>query len=182
MIIENILHHRKIIRVAREYPTILFIIAITIIFFGNRNEGIILFLAFLTSEILNKILKTCCRSIIGDKKIPIIGQGKRPSVAVFQLPQDGKMYKTSINSYGMPSGHSQLATLFSTYIILRSYYNSSLSQFQKISIYALMIFLGIYVIYSRIKENWHTIQQTVVGGTIGILLGYFTYKSYVIYK
>jgi membrane-associated phospholipid phosphatase len=92
------------------------------------------------------------------------------------------MYKTSINSYGMPSGHSQLAGLFSTYIILRSYYNSSLSQFQKISIYALMIFLGIYVIYSRIKENWHTIQQTVIGGTIGVLLGYFTYKSYVIYK
>ena len=29
MIIENILHHRKIIRVAREYPTILFIIAIS---------------------------------------------------------------------------------------------------------------------------------------------------------
>ena len=53
----NILHHRKILRIAREYPTLLFIIAITIMFFGNRNEGIVLFLAFLTSEILNKIFK-----------------------------------------------------------------------------------------------------------------------------
>ncbi len=182
MILENILHHRKILRIAREYPTILFIISITIMFFGNRNEGIILFLGFLTSEVLNKILKTCCRSIIGDKNIPIIGMGKRPPVAVFQLPQDGKMYKTSINSYGMPSGHSQLATLFSTYIILRTYHNTTLSYSHKLSIYVLMIFLSIYVIYGRIKENWHTIQQTVIGGTIGVVLGYFTYKSYIVYK
>tara|TARA_X000000368_G_scaffold349922_1_gene290126 strand:+ start:364 stop:912 length:549 start_codon:yes stop_codon:yes gene_type:complete len=182
MILENILHHRKILRIAREYPTLLFIIAITIMFFGNRNEGIILFIAFLTSEILNKIFKTGCRNIMGDKKYPIIGIGKRPPVAVFQLPQDGKMYKTSINSYGMPSGHSQLAGLFSMYIILRTYYNSALSVSNKLSIYSLMIFLGFYVMYSRVKEYWHTVQQTVVGGTIGVILGYFTYKLYVIYK
>jgi len=178
----NILHHRKILRIAREYPTLLFIIAITIMFFGNRNEGIILFLAFLTSESLNKIFKTGCRNIMGDKKYPIIGIGKRPPVAVFELPQDGKMYKTSINSYGMPSGHSQLAGLFSSYIILRTYYNSALPQIQKLTIYLLMIFIGFYVMYSRVKEYWHTIQQTVVGGTIGVTLGYFTHKLYVIYK
>jgi membrane-associated phospholipid phosphatase len=182
MILENILHHRKILRIPREYPTLLFIIAITIMFFGNRNEGVILFLAFLTSEILNKIFKTGFKSIMKDKKYPIIGMGKRPPVAVFQLPQDGKMYKTSINSYGMPSGHSQIAVLFSTYIILRTYYNSALSLPHKLAIYALMIFLGFYVIYARIKEYWHTFQQTMVGGTIGLILGYFTYKSYVIYK
>ena len=178
----NILHHRKILRIAREYPTLLFIIAITIMFFGNRNEGIVLFLAFLTSEILNKIFKTGCRNIMGDKKYPIIGMGNRPPVAVFELPQDGKMYKTSINSYGMPSGHSQLAGLFSTYIILRTYYNPALPQTQKIIIYSLMTFIGFYVMYCRVKEYWHTIQQTIVGGTIGVILGYFTYKLYVIYK
>ena len=178
----NILHHRKILRIAREYPTILFIISITIMFFGKRNEGIILFLAFLTSEVLNKIFKTGCRNIMGDKKYPIIGIGKRPPVAVFQLPQDGKMYKTSINSYGMPSGHSQIAVLFSTYIILRTYYNTTLPQTQKLTIYLLMTFIGFYVMYSRVKEYWHTIQQTMIGGTIGVILGYFTYKLYVIYK
>ena len=178
----NILHHRKILRIAREYPTILFSIVITIMFFGNMNEGIILFFAFLTSRILNKIFKTGCRNIMGDKKYPIIGIGKRPPVAVFELPQDGKMYKTSINSYGMPSGHSQLAGLFSSYIILRTYYNAALPQIQKLTIYVLMIFIGFYVMYSRVKEYWHTIQQTVVGGTIGVTLGYFTHKLYVIYK
>ena len=119
---------------------------------------------------------------MGDKKYPIIGIGKRPPVAVFQLPQDGKMYKTSINSYGMPSGHSQIAVLFSTYIILRTYYNTTLPQTQKLTIYLLMTFIGFYVMYSRVKEYWHTIQQTIVGGTIGVILGYFTYKLYVIYK
>tara|TARA_Y100001935_G_C17183024_1_gene446114 strand:- start:249 stop:794 length:546 start_codon:yes stop_codon:yes gene_type:complete len=178
----DILHHRKILRIPREYPTILFIIAITIMFFGNRNEGIILFLAFLTSEVLNKILKNLCRSIMGDKSFPIIGIGKRPPVAVFQLPQDGKMYKTSITSYGMPSGHSQLATLFSTYIILKTYNNTILSQPQKLSTYALMIFIGTYVIYARIREYWHTPQQTIIGGIIGIILGYFTYKLHNKYK
>tara|TARA_B100001093_G_scaffold396250_1_gene383302 strand:+ start:236 stop:934 length:699 start_codon:yes stop_codon:yes gene_type:complete len=182
MIIQDILHHRKIIRIAREYPTLLFIISITIMFFGNKKEGIILFLAFLTSEVLNKILKTCCRNVMGTKNYPIIGRGIRPPVAVFELPQDGKMYKTSIQSYGMPSGHSQLATLFSTYIILRTYNNSALTLQHKLLIYALMLFLAYYVIYSRIKEYWHTIQQTVIGGTIGIILGFFTYKTYNIYK
>ncbi len=177
---ENILHHRKILRVAREYPIILFIVAITIMFFGNMNEGIILFLALSTSKSLNKIFKKCCRYIMGNKKYPIIGMGKRPPVAVFELPQDGKIYKTSINSYGMPSGHSQLAGLFSTYIILRTYYNPSITH--KFSIYSLMTFIGFYVMYSRVKECWHTIPQTVVGATIGVILGYFTYKLYVIYK
>ena len=68
------------------------------------------------------------------------------------------------------------------YIILRTYYNSALSVSNKLSIYSLMIFLGFYVMYSRVKEYWHTVQQTVVGGTIGVILGYFTYKLYVIYK
>lgn len=182
MFLENILHHRKIMRIPREYPTILFVIAITITFFGNKNEGIILFCAFLISEILNKILKKCCKHIIQDKKLPILGIGKRPPVAVFKLPQDGTMYKTSINSYGMPSGHSQLALLFSTYIILRTYYNSNLNISNKILIYILMVFLAWYVLYSRIVEYWHTPQQTIVGGIIGMFLGFFTYKTYNIYK
>jgi len=178
----NILHHRKILQIPREYPTLLFIIAITIMFFGNRNEGIILFIAFLVSEILNKILKILCKMIMKDKKFPILGYGKRPPVAVFELPQDGKMYKTSISSYGMPSGHSQIAVLFSTYIIYRTYYNSSLSIVNKSFINSLMVFLAFYVMYNRVKEYWHTVQQTIVGSTIGYILGYFTYKSYVIYK
>jgi len=182
MIIENILHHRKVLRIPREYPTFLFIIAITIMFFGNKNEGVILFFAFLTSEILNKIFKTGCKRIMKDKKYPIIGSGKRPPVAVFQIPQDCKMYKTSISSYGMPSGHSQIAVLFSTYIIFRTYYNSLLSNLNKSFIYTLMVFLAFYVMYSRVKEYWHTVEQTTVGGIIGLILGYFTYKLYVIYK
>lgn len=177
----SLLYHRKILKIPREYPTILFVIAITIFFFGNQTEGIILFLAFLTSEVLNKILKTKCKSFMGDKSYPIIGQGKRPDVAVFQIPQDGKMYKTSINSYGMPSGHSQLAVLFSTYIILRTYYNNELPFMKKLFIYIFMLFLAWYVLYSRVKEYWHTIQQTVVGGIIGGIMGvitFYIYKSY----
>jgi len=182
MILENILHHRKVLRIPREYPTLLFIISITIIFFGNKNEGIILFLAFLTSEVLNKIFKTLCRNIMKNKKFPILGQGTRPPVAVFELPQDGKMYKTSISSYGMPSGHSQLAGLFSSYIILRTYNNNVLSLPNKLFIYGLMLFIAFYVMYSRVKEYWHTIQQTIVGALIGVGLGYFTYKVYEKYK
>ena len=182
MILENILHHRKVLRIAREYPTLLFIISITIMFFGNKYEGIILFLAFLTSEVLNKIFKTLCRKIMKNKKYPILGQGTRPPVAVFELPQDGKMYKTSISSYGMPSGHSQLAGLFSTYIILRTYNNTALSLPNKLFIYGLMLFIAFYVMYNRVKEYWHTIQQTIIGCSIGIILGYFTYNAYKKYK
>ncbi len=182
MNLPEIFHHRKIMRIPREYPTLVFIIAITIIFFGKRNEGIILFLAFMVSEISNKIFKTCCKKLMKDNSFPILGKGTRPPVALFQLPQDGKMYKTSISSYGMPSGHSQIAVLFSTYIILRTYHNAALSLPNKLFIYGLMIFLAYYVMYSRVKEYWHTVQQTIVGGTIGAILGYFTYIIYEKYK
>ena len=152
MELPQIFHHRKLIKIPREYPTLLFIVAITIAFFGKKNEGIILFLAFMTSEIINKIFKNICKIIMKNKVFPILGHGTRPPVAVFQIPQDGKMYKTSITSYGMPSGHSQIAVLFSTYIILRTFHNTSLSLHNKLLIYVLMIFLAYYVMYSRIKE------------------------------
>ena len=30
----------------------------------------------------------------------------------------------------------------------------------------------LFIMYSRVVEKWHTIQQVIIGALIGILLGY----------
>ena len=76
------------------------------------------------------------------------------------------------NSYGMPSGHSQIAWLFTTYSIL----NLQNHKYKSMKI-LLLIILASMTSYSRVYwSNCHTIQQVLVGGLIGIFFGYQAYN------
>lgn len=80
-------------------------------------------------------------------------------------------------TWGMPSGHMQIATLASTFWILYlldKKYRSSFS----IIILAIIPFL---VGYSRIYLGCHNLIQVIVGGIIGLIFGiilYWTIKKY----
>ena len=82
-------------------------------------------------------------------------------------------------SYGLPSGHSQIAWLFTTYKILNLEEKNS----RPISI--LLIGLATLISYSRVRwAKCHTIQQVVLGGVFGIILatvynGYNGYNGYL---
>ena len=72
----------------------------------------------------------------------------------------------------MPSGHSQIAWLFTTYKIL----NLEDKNFKPISLF--LIGLASLISYSRVYwSNCHTIQQVILGAIFGIILAIFYNKN-----
>ena len=170
MLTKNILEH--IYFFARAYPMLL-LMSISISFLFNHDIENLYLLAFLIfGESLNNILKNYIfKPIMKNKKFPILGLGKRP----FGAKKCGISNISRKNEgYGMPSGHSQIATMFSTYVFLKTE-NDILEQTTKYIIQSILILLALFIMYSRIHLNCHTIQQVLMGGSIGIFLGYYVY-------
>ena len=108
------------------------------------------------------------KPIFKDKVYPIIGCCNRPSNAKnCGYLKDPPGYKT--NTYGMPSGHAQIALAFSVYLLLSEHYSKNLT-YGKALFYILS---AISVSYSRLYLNCHTIQQVLIGGMFGAILGIF---------
>ena len=84
--------------------------------------------------------------------------------------------KPSSTSYGMPSGHSQNAAFFSSYVILNLLNNPFTNS---VKIYGTVIFisLSIGIMYSRVILKCHTVQQVIAGGLIGSVLGSIYFKN-----
>jgi len=155
----------------RAYPLIIiFYSLLSGVLHENKNELIFTFI-MLIADIFNHFIKMrVFKVLMGDKKYPIIGRGRRPQNMNCGLFINGQASK----SYGMPSGHSQIAWFFSTYTILNLSENN---KYRKL-ISTLLIGLGILISYSRVYwSKCHTLQQVIVGGFLGKILGYITYKK-----
>jgi dolichyldiphosphatase len=140
--------------------------------------------------IVNKILKNITKYIYNKfniKSLPIIGQGVRPKGALNcgVIPSQ-KLSK----SFGMPSGHSQNAWFLFGFMLLylinnyKKEKNDTTSQiWLGISISVLFI-ITISVSISRVYINCHTIQQVIIGGMIGLILGSLAYllAKYIVEK
>jgi len=148
---------------SRFYPA-------AILIYSLASGDIYLFAALLVGEQINYIFKyTIFKPIMGNDKYPIIGTGTRPPGAVnCGLYRKTCRRKNQTLSYGMPSGHSQSALLFSTYNILKLIRNNNNNPF----LYAICIFLGGFIPWSRVYIKVHTAQQTIIGGILGACLGY----------
>lgn len=121
------------------------------------------------------------------ESLPLLGIGKRPTGATsctFILDD------VLATSYGMPSGHSQIIWTFGTYIICKlidkwhqtTTKDETTIQMQGIGYIwvicsTLFIFsIMVYVSYSRVYiDGCHTIQQVIVGGLLGVLIGFLIY-------
>ena len=68
--------------------------------------------------------------------------------------------------YGMPSGHSQ-ETAFSLLYITMVLLNTKIT--------ALFLIIMLFTMFQRIYTNKHTHLQVLVGGTIGLCMGYLFY-------
>ncbi len=79
-----------------------------------------------------------------------------------------------IHSYGMPSGHAQMATLAATFWIFYLLNLRSLNMITYIAIF-ILIFLAFMVSYSRVYIGCHNMLQVLVGSFIGFLLGILLY-------
>jgi len=161
-------------------PTVIFIY----IYF-NKNKFIsylfigTLIINFLCIPPLKKILipvGNYLAHIYKTDDIPIIGRFKRPIGAI----NTGCFYISDTNyttTSGMPSGHCMLISFTCIYIyyFISEYY--TFSKNQKFCLFILMLLITIYMAYTRILMNCHTIQQTIIGTVLGIILGhiYFFY-------
>jgi membrane-associated phospholipid phosphatase len=121
------------------------------------------------------------------QSLPLLGIGKRPVGATsctFILDD------IPSTSYGMPSGHSQIIWTFGIYIICKiidKWHKTTTNQdtttqlqglgyIWVISSILFILSIMVYVSYSRVYiEGCHTIQQVVVGGMLGVLIGFLIY-------
>ena len=150
----------------RAYPRI--ILLSTVI-----SKDIYLFFGILLGGIINRALKyIIVKPSLGDKKYPIIGSGARPNGARnCGIWADNK--NTQPKTYGMPSGHSNTALLFSTYKIMELIEKKSNNTF----LYLVYGLLALIIPYSRLYFKCHTIQQAIAGGIVGSITGYLLFTN-----
>ena len=143
---------------------------------------VVMFSNFLAKYLIFKPLY----KLFNSSKLAFLGLGSRPFGAhSCQFILD----KKSASSFGMPSGHSQLAWTVSTYIfckllnnIINNKYDDN-SKFIKIRNYIwfsvsliAILCISCYISYSRVYiEGCHTIQQVTMGGILGIGCGFLIY-------
>jgi len=171
----------KIISLSRAFTIIIPIVSILVGIIFRNMLGIFLGLYLLLCDVLNHYVKILFKKLYGHKSsYPILGMGERPDGArhcgSFIYDYDLEGIPTS---YGMPSGHSQMATLIATFLIMYLLNTYGVNLYNIISI-SIILFICIGILYSRFHLKCHTIQQIIVGGLIGILygsIGYFIYKK-----
>ena len=115
------------------------------------------------------------KPIMGNKKWPILGYGKRPKGAkncgiIAQSPP------VKAKSYGMPSGHASTALFFSTYLI-RHLLDSNFKKNVEIIGILILSVMGLGIMYSRVYLKCHTIQQVIMGGLLGVSFGSMYYNN-----
>lgn len=174
--------HSFLNAIFRSYPCTLPIMLI-IIYIFNKNKYII---ALCVGHYLVQLSVPICKDVIAypigkylSKKyniddFPIIGRFRRPNGAI----NCGCFYVSEDNissSEGMPSGHSMLASFASIFIYY--YFVNEYNVTGEIKFLVCMIFaiFTIYMMYSRVLMNCHTIQQTIIGAFIGLVMGHYYY-------
>jgi len=172
----------------RSTPAIFFCLTLLNCMVNPSYQSFYLFIAYNSINISNWIIKHLIVKPIyeslGKKSLPILGIGTRPpnatSCGIFL---DGRVS----TSYGMPSGHSQIAWAIAIYLIFKIikkwYKNDKDNKAITIVGYIWLLIscisilsIAVYVSYSRVYiEGCHTIQQVIIGGIIGSIMGFLVF-------
>lgn len=125
-------------------PLVLAVSLITCVLCRRDLHSCFMLLGQLLNELLNKAIKQTVREA-------------RPEGA----PAD---------DFGMPSSHSQFMWYFAAYHVLFVYSRAAYhSRFEVLASSALAVFSAAAVAYSRVYLLYHTVEQVVVGGMLGII-------------
>jgi membrane-associated phospholipid phosphatase len=125
-------------------PIILLFFTIIILIIYNVKITFIFLVGYFLNIIINKLLKKYINDI-------------RP------------LKETKKNR--MPSGHSQLIFYIIGFMFFVSYFKKIYIPYLNYILFIYLLFL-INTIYDCIKYKYHTIDQLLIGGILGILLGY----------
>jgi membrane-associated phospholipid phosphatase len=143
------------------YGPIIMIILSWYYLWNNNN----LFFYYTIGIFANAVLNIVLKGIIQEPR-PLFDEKK-----MHLLKTHGKhfFYRNGIpfDMFGMPSGHAQ-ASFFSTIFIYLALRENKL-----LYIY---IPLSLLTCFQRVKSNYHSISQVIVGGIVGSFFAYFIYN------
>jgi membrane-associated phospholipid phosphatase len=169
---------KAIISILRASPALSFVISFVLLITTQIDMYLFLMVLIFLGECLNSVLKHgVFKPIMKNKKWPILGYGTRP-LNTKNSSQFGNINKPQHkHSYGMPSGHSQTALLFATFITLMitDYHSTTISNYTQYILVSSLIAFTISVMWSRLYLKCHTIQQVILGSIIGGIIGYYAY-------
>jgi membrane-associated phospholipid phosphatase len=143
------------------YGPIILILLSWYLLWDNKNLFFYYTVGIFANAVLNLILKGIIqepRPMFDDKKVRLLKTHGKEYFYQSGIPFD---------MFGMPSGHAQ-ASFFSTVFIYLVF-----KQFNLLYIY---IPLTLLTCYQRVKFDYHSISQIVVGGIVGLAFGYFVYQ------
>jgi membrane-associated phospholipid phosphatase len=143
------------------YGPIILILLSWYLLWDNKNLFFYYTVGIFANAVLNLILKGIIqepRPMFDDKKVRLLKTHGKEYFYQSGIPFD---------IFGMPSGHAQ-ASFFSTIFIYLS-----LKQTNILYIY---IPLTLLTCYQRVKFDYHSISQIIVGGIVGTAFGYFVYQ------
>ena len=173
---------------SRTSPALFLIILILNCIVKPSYQSFYLFVIYVLVVLSNWVIKHLMvkplYKLFNTTKLPFLGLGTRPSGAKScQFILDSKL----ATSFGMPSGHSQIAWTVATYIIAKiinnwknaNKDNKAITAFGYIWLILsclLVLSSALYISYSRVYiEGCHTIEQVIAGGLLGIICGFITY-------
>lgn len=144
-----------------EYgPFILFILSWYLLW-NNQNLFFYYNIGLFSNTVINLFLKGIIqqpRPMFDSKKVSLAKTNTKEYFYQNGIPFD---------IFGMPSGHAQMSFFTTTFIYL--------SLKHKNLLYLYLIF-SILICYQRIKFDYHTLTQIIVGSLIGAAYGYFIYQ------
>jgi len=123
-----------------------------------------LFFYYNVGLVSNSILNVILKGIIQEPR-PMFDSKK-----VHLAKTHGKEYffqnGIPFDIFGMPSGHAQMSffTTMFTYLSLR---NNNLLY--------LFLLISLLICYQRVKYEFHSISQVIIGATVGSVIGYMFY-------
>ena len=180
--------------IARTSPVLFIILLLINCIVSPSVNSFYLFIVYILVNLSNWFIKNAIvkpiYKLTGKAKLPILGIGARPyGASSCHFTLDGKPATT----FGMPSGHSQLAWFISTYILCKIISNwknndndtrsnpketviTIFSYLWLIASSIIILSIAFYISYSRVYiEGCHTKQQVILGGILGVACGFITY-------
>lgn len=170
--------------------SLFFIHLLTSIIYLNK-KSLFITIGIILNGLTNLILKNNISKPLfklNNHSLLILGKGTRPDDA-HDCGYFSNCPKRKAISYGMPSGHSQFAAFYSSFLIKDLIYKYSpdkkfntLPRRYKISAMILLAY-PLIMMYSRIYiEKCHTIEQTIIGAMIGFYFGIKWHNIYTKYN
>jgi membrane-associated phospholipid phosphatase len=144
-----------------EYGPIILIILSWFLLWDNENLFFYYNVGLFANAVLNLLLKGIIqepRPMFDSKKIHLAKTNAKNYFFQNGIPFD---------MFGMPSGHAQMS-FFTTIFIYLSLKRKNLLYFY--------LFYSILICYQRVKYDYHSVSQVIVGSIVGLAFGYFIYQ------